>query len=283
MEIRRVAVICSTQVRDGLIMMVASHRLLHTGVEVVTFHNDLPKIANWFSDHKFSKLPTLEALDDALGVFDLIILQYDNTTLTKEIIHLYREKKSFGPIISIFYPHYSKYYHPPLTPYDKVLNKQMPMVDNVALAIASLLDLKEHSKNNGLTPPSHLVHRKYKNRVAILPSSAFSKKYQKIQHSVKESGFEVVTLDAHNLHQGAEILYESGYFIGPESDLCHLASNFQIPALVVSGDKKPISLWRPGWLRSAFITPPKWIPRAREHFIFLPRILSEFKKLTNRI
>ena len=277
MELKKVGIICSNKVSDGLMMMVASHRLMSEGSSVVTFHNRLHELAKWFGDHKFAERPESASLLDLFSDYDLVILQYDNSPYAKEVVSKLANRKS--PKLSIFYPTYSKYAHAPLTPWDRVFNKNYPMVENISLAIASILQLRDHSKNNGIFPPPNLEHRKHKRRVAILPSKSIHKKYETIANEVKKLGFDPFLIESENLAYGAKIIYESGYFIGPESDLCHLASNLQIPTLVVSGNKKPLSLWKPGWLRSSFITPPPFIPKIVERFIFTPRVTSAFKKL----
>lgn len=280
MELKNVAVICSEKVSDGLMMMVASHRLLIQGSNVITFHNRLDELSLWFQFHSFACKPAFENLEKELSSFDFIILQYDASPYAKEIIRLFSHKAR--PILSIFYPIYSKYTHPPLTPWDRVFNKHLPMVENIALAISSLLQLRDHSKNNGLLPPPHLLHRKYNKRVAILPSKTVPKKYDAIAREVAKLGFDPLFVEPSDLCLGASLIFESGYFIGPESDLCHLASNLQIPSLVVSGNKKPLCLWRPGWLRSCFLTPPPFIPKIIEQFIFTPRVTSAFKNLVSK-
>lgn len=277
MELKKVAVVCSVTVSDGLMMMVASHRLMAEGAEVITFHDRLHELAGWFDDHKFAFRPSFEAIETTFSQFDLIILQYDGSNYAREVAKHF--SKHNNTRLSIFYPTYSKYGHPPITPWDRVFNKEYPMVDNIALAISSLLQVRDHSKNNGLFPPSHLVHRKYKKRVAILPSKSIIKKYEKIAAEVSRLGFDPLFIESENLALGASLIFESGYFIGPESDLCHLASNLQIPTLIVSGNKKPLSLWKPGWLKGSFLTPPPFIPKIVEHFIFTSRVVSAFKKL----
>jgi heptosyltransferase III len=281
MHIKKVAIICSDTISDGLMMMVATHRLCSEGAHVITFHDKLHELADWFQDHLFSPRIPLEIIEVELTKFDLVILQYDSTTYAKEIV-----KKLSGlckPLLSIFYPTYSKYTHPPLKPCDLVFNKQIPMVDNVALAISSLLQARDHSKNNGLAAPSHLLHRRYKKRVAILRSSHIPKKYDKIGEEVRKLGYDPIFLTSDNIPLGASIIYESGYFIGPESDLCHLASNLHIPTLVVSGNKKPISLQKPGWLRSSFITFPRWLPQIfLERFVLVSKVVTGFKQLAKK-
>jgi len=280
MELKNVGIICSEKISDGLMMMVASHRLLTEGAEVTTFHNRLHELSSWFEHHTFSLRPSIETLEQTISSFDYLILQYDGSSYARDVASFFSKNKT--PPLSIFYPIYSKYTHPPLTPWDRVFNKNYPMVENVALAIASILQLRDHSKNNGLLPPQNLLHRKYNKRVAILPSKGVQKKYDMIAKEVKRLGFDPLFIESADLSMGASIIYESGYFIGPESDLCHLASNLQIPTLVVSGNKKPLSLWKPGWLQSSFLTPPPFIPKIIEQFIFTPRITSAFKNLVAR-
>lgn len=277
MELKKVGVICCESLSDGLMMMVASHRLLIEGADVVTYHNRLDELSLWFQFHSFAPKPPIESLEKELSTLDFLILQYDGSPYCKEIVRIFSNKQR--PILSIFYPIYSKYTHPPLTPWDRVFNKHLPMVENIALAISSLLQVRDHSKNNGLLAPPHLYHRKYPKRVAILRSKTAPKKYDTIAREVAKLKFEPLFIESTDLSLGASLIYESGYFIGPESDLCHLASNLQIPSLVVSGNKKPLSLWRPGWLRSSFLTPPPFIPRIFEQFIFTPRVTSAFKNL----
>lgn len=278
MEIKKVAIICKETISDGLMMMVATHRLSFEGAHVITYNNKLHELTDWFPGYTFSPRVPLEEIEKELAQFDLIILQYDSTPYAKEIIKTFSASQK--PMLSIFYPTYSKYTHPPLTACDRVFNKQIPMVDNIALAISSLLQARDHSKNNGLFPPAHLLHRRYKKRVAILASSHIPKKYNKIAEEVRKSGFDPIFLDPQNISLGASIIFESGYFIGPESDLCHLASNLHIPTLVVSGNKRPISLEKPGWFRSSFITFPRWIPQVfLEHFVLVSKVVSGFKKL----
>ena len=280
MQKKRVGILCSESIRDGLIMMVASHRLLNEGAQVITFHNHLPELAEWFPEHQLAYRPKITDFLDTFSQFDLLILQFDGSLFAKEVVSLFQNDKS--PILSIFYPLYSKLRNPSLTPWDRVFNKHLSLVDNISYAIASLLQTHQHSKNNGLLPPETLSHRKYPKRVAIATSKYFPKKYERIQEGIKRLGFEIILLNPEDLTEGAKILYESGFFIGPESDLCHLASNLQIPTLVVSGTKNTLSLWKPGWLKGLFITPPKWIPLVRERFIPERSILSAFKKLALR-
>ncbi len=282
-EKKKVAIVPGPSLQYGLMMMVASHRLLYEGAEVTTYHKSLGRLDMWFPAHKIMAPPCEESLYDEFSTYDLIILQYENSPLCKELIAHFRTSKQ--TLLSVFYPQYRKMTHPPLTPLDRVFNKSLPMVENISLAIASLLCVRQHSKNNGLLPLKNLIHRKHKRRVAIFPSKNILKKYEKIKTSLETLGFEPFYLDTECSAEGATLLYESGFFIGPDSDFCHLASNLQIPTLVVTKDKRPASIHTPGWLRSSFITPPKWIPRAKERLISVDKVMKGFSNLakTNNV
>jgi hypothetical protein len=277
MQIKKVGIICSDTISDGLMMMCATHRLSSEGAFVITFNDKLHELTSWFPGYDFAKKLELEKLESSLEFFDLIILQYDGSLYAKNVIKMLTGKEK--PALSVFYPTHTKYTHPPLTLYDRVFDSRLPTVDNVSLAISSLLQVRDHSKNNGLAAPSHLLHRRYKNRVAILASSRIRKKYEKIADEVRKLGFDPIFVTEENISQGASLIYESGYFIGPESDLCHLASNLHIPTLVVSG-KEPLSLSKPGWLKSSFIIFPRWLPQmVSERFVFVSKVISGFKKM----
>jgi hypothetical protein len=276
-EKKKVAIIPDRSLQHGLMMMVASHRLLYEGAEVTTYHVGLGRLHQWFPLHTIATIPEGKDSWDEFSKYDLIILQYSNSPLCKELISHFRSSEK--TLLSVFYPSYRKMTHPPLTPLDRVFNKSLPMVENISLAIASLLCVRQHSKNNGLIPLKDLIHRKYKKRVAIYPSSGIQKKYEKIKANLENLGFEPFYLESECTALGAELLYESGFFIGPDSDFCHLASNLQIPTLVVTKEKRPASIHTPGWLRSSFITPPKWIPRAKERLISVDKVMKGFSNL----
>lgn len=279
LKVKKVAVLSSNEVRDGLLMMVASHRIFNEGYTVTTFHNRLPELSEWFFPHELSSYPSTSELQATLANYDMLILQHDGSERTKQLKRWHKEGM-LAPM-SVFYPLYQKRLHPPLNRLDRVFDKRCSMVDNISLAVSSLLNVYHHSKNNGICPPPGLVHRKYKKRVIILPHELLEEKFAKITEAVRASGFEVLLIrnpETVNLAEAAKLIYESGYLIGCESDLTHLASNLQIPTLMVMS-KKILRLWFPGWLKSAVVTPPRWLPRTIEKFVHTSRVLSGFKNL----
>jgi hypothetical protein len=278
-EVKKVAVLCSAEVRDGLFMMVASHRIYNEGFHVTTFHDRLHELSDWFFPHTFEKYPKLDQLQQTLAQYDMVILQHDNSERTKQL-KKWRRDGMLAPL-SVFYPLYHKRMHPPLSKLDRVFDQRCSMVENIALAISSLLNIYYHSKNNGLSPPTQLEHRKHKKRVLVQSHELFKEKFAKISEAIQNFGFEVYELPQgpiESLAEYAKLIYESGYLVSIESDLSHLASNLQIPTLLVVS-RHTLRLWFPGWLKSSVIKPPRWLPKALEKFIHVSRVLSGFKNL----
>lgn len=308
----KAAVICSQGIGDGLLMMVASHRLFSNGYDVTTFHNSLDQLSCWFPSHKFQKKSSLYPVEEILSSYDLIVLQNDNSDLAFSIITLYKQGKLHN--LSVFYAGYSPSKHLSLTSWDRVFNLSRPIVDNIAEAIASVLQSKQISKNNGIVPPKEYSYKKNPKRVLIHPTTTEAKKtwqpnkFLSIARSLKNEGYEVVFCVHPNereewkyrileefplplfptLADLSSYIYESGYIIGNDSGPGHLASNLQIPSIIVSGCYKHIAFWRPSWFSGGIVIPPSWIPNVKglrlrenkwQHFISSRKVLSHFHAL----
>jgi hypothetical protein len=282
--LKKAVVMTSKGLGDGLMMMVASDRLKRHGYIVITMNDHLIGLSNWFPGHYFQKELPIEELEDFTKQFDLIILQNDNTEKSKKIIQLHRQGKIRS--LSIFYSSYEKHKHPPLTFWDVVFDQNRPMVENIAKGIAILLRSIEISTNNGIVVPKHLNFRRFSKRVILHPTAStidrmwpldsfirlaeklkkddfdpifsLSKKEKELFNPLHFKSFFTPTIS--QLEDLASLIYESGYVIGNESGIVHLASNLQIPTVVIAGNEKRIKLWRPGWLQGIVITPAKWIP-----------------------
>lgn len=275
----KAAVICSQGIGDGLMMMVASHRLKLEGYEVTTFQDALHQLAPLFPGHTFST----RRIPCELQEFDLIILQNDNTSFSRDIIQRYRSK------LSIFYSSYDPHKHPPLIAIDRIFNRSRTMVDNIATSIASILGQVEPIPSNGITMPGGLTHRKYPKRALIHPTSTSMKrtyspsKFLTLATILAARGVEVVFCVSpqerpqweHRLNDQfqlpnfpsltelASYTYESALLIGNESGTGHLASNLGIPTIIIASCPKQMELWRPGFLQGEVITPSKYIPNIK--------------------
>jgi ADP-heptose:LPS heptosyltransferase len=287
---KKAAVIPSKGIGDALLMMIASHQLLQNGYEVVTFHEKIGELHHYFLGHQFAKKESFDP-----SSFDLIIAQNDNSPFIVQLLGQARQR------VSIFYPTYHAYKHPTLFKLDQVFDPSQTMADNIATHTSILLNTPL-SKDNGLRPPETYIHRKFKKRIVIhptssLPSKNWSKdKFLKVAKLLKKKGYQVVFVmsaaekkewDSSSFEVEAfetldplvPFLYESDALIGNDSLLGHLASNLNLPTLVIADNAKLIRLWRPGWHPGAVVTPPHWLPnKMRENWW---RRLISAKKVAN--
>ncbi|SRR5581483_6442071 len=290
------AVIPAPGIGDGLLMMIASHQLQLNGYQVTTFHRHLPELSSWFPGHNLEPV-----YDDALlASYDLIVVENDNSLKIKSLIESHRN------CLSIFYPTYKKEKHAPLAPMDFVFDSYCPMAQNISQAAASLLNVAP-SKENGLTPGPNLQHRSQKNRILIHPTSRVSTKNWKAKGFLKvakglalqgwqplfcvspserkeweNKGFPLAITPS--LEDLAALIYESGFVIGNDSLPGHLASNLNIPTLIIADEEERMRLWRPDWMQGQLVFPSRFFPKwkfLRTHwqkFISARQVLNSFYK-----
>ncbi len=271
---KKIAIVCGSSLREGLHMMVASHRFATLGYQVTTYHNKIFKLQRWFEEHHIEPRDgdILKHLKNA----DFVVYHHSDNEASSEFLSQLRK---LNIPLSIFFSHFNKNKKTKLSNFDQIFDKRQTMADNIAYATSSLLRLDNLSKNNGLTPLNGLEFRKYKKRVILQPSIKASSKYKKLEYFIQSVGFETLWIDQIDIELAAPLIYESGYFISSDSDLTHLASNLQIPTLFIKGRQEKHSIYQPGWLRGITITPPIWFPKAKESRTPLSRMLGAFKSL----
>lgn len=302
MASRSAAVIPAKGIGDALLMMIASHHLLKAGYKVTTFHPQMKELESWFPGHHFESIPPSDFFH-----FDLVIFENDNSQRIQKLLN--------G---SVFYPTYSPDKHGPLFALDQVFNSDLPMVDNIAHGIANLLHLPGISKDNGLLPPSHLSFRHHEKRIVLHPCSNDAeknwpkRKFLSVAHVLRKKGYEPVFATSlseqedwkdveqegfslpsfSNLSALATFLYESGYLVGNDSLLGHLASNMHLPTLIIANDEKRMRLWRPAWRLGAVITPSLLLPNfkplrlRKKHWkcwISSTKVLRTFSRLSTTL
>ena len=260
---KKFAVVCAPGIGDGLILHIASHSLVQMGFEVATFHDHLGGFGQWLKGYTFAKQ---REIDELLPSFDALILQHDNTPKAKKI-------RESGKEVYCFFGSHLPSKHGPLSPLDYVSDPNRTMVDNVASAMSKWFGAA--SKENGLTPPKGLVHRKNLRRVAIHSESGDPEKnwplerFRAVAKQLANEGYDPLFIVEKGrplyptLEELASFLYESGAFLGNDSGPAHLASYLKIPSLVIGKEERQMRLWAPGWLPAQIATPPRWTSRWR--------------------
>ncbi|MES2122923.1 MAG: glycosyltransferase family 9 protein [Chlamydiota bacterium] len=299
---KKAIVLPALGIGDALLMMIASHQLKCAGYLVTTCHPLLGELSSWFPGH------AIDASAPDLSEADLILVENDNSEKVRALREMHR------PRLSLFYPTYSEKKHGPLHSNDRAFDRNRSMADNIAEATASLLSLPLPSKDNGIAPPEPLTHQKNARQVLIHPMSRehaknwhpqnfldLAKQLRKKDFNplfcvgphereqwehIEEEGFELARIP--RLADLAALIYESGYVIGNDSLIGHLASNLNIPTLIIANDAQRMRLWRPGWLQGSLVLPPAWLPNFKfcrwkedrwKDFISPAKVIRAFERI----
>ena len=298
---RSSALLCASGIGDGLLMMIVGHHLKKLGCNPTIFHESASMLAPLFKGHTFQKPPPL----DELSAFDQVILENDNSKRAWDLFRLRDQGKMSH--LRVVFPSRSSM----MRKGDFLFDPKLPAATNLSTASAFLLG-SPPSKENDLSLPDG-EYRKFSKRIVIHPTSRDKKRNWKkaqfllLAEWLKQRGFDLTFCMSQeeekewesipferrsfpSLTLLAHFIYESGYLIGNDSGLGHLASNLGIPTLTLSSSPKRIRVWRPDWTTGSVVTPLLSLPnfkglhlRLREKYwtYFLPvkHVLKAFMKL----
>lgn len=304
---KQAAILCASGIGDGLLMMIAAHHLKKAGYVPTIFHDNAKVLSSLFENYKFLPHLPLKWMEKELEVFDSVIVENDNS---KRAWHLF-DLRDQGKLshMTVFFPTPSK----KKIKGDYLFNPHLPVASNLGAACQLVLGTP-FSKENDISLPKGASYRKYPKRIVIHPTSNDLKrnwtkwKFLKLAALLEKNGYSPVfcispderkqweTLDSieiisfSNLKDVASYIYESGYLIGNDSGLGHLASNIKIPTLTISGNPKRVRLWRPDWTYGKVVTPSLPLPnfkginlRMRENYwqrcISVGRVFKIFLEL----
>lgn len=307
---KKAAIICANGLGDALLMMIVAHQLKQAGYAPTLFHNHEKELSPLFKEISIRPHPPIHEIEETLVPFGQIIVQNDHSERAHHLFSLRKLKKC--PRLIGFFPTPSHEYKEG----DFLFHQKRPFATNLRQGCQKNLGLKEATKENGIQIPKGKTHRKLAKRIVLHPTSqdpkrnwsqrqflllarllkkegylvsfAVSPKEHSNWTSIKNEGFELPLFPL--LSDLASYIYESGFFIGNDSGIGHLASNLCIPTLTISGNPKRVSLWRPDWCAGYVVTLPFPLPnfkgihfRFREnfwqHFVSVSRVLNTFHKL----
>ena len=264
------AVFCSQGLGDGLIFFQVANNLRLNGFETKAYHDFLDELQNSIP-FPIEKFPKMEEMEQILSQLDLVIINSDSSERCKFLIALAKKLK----------PKQNWVLHATTCkgknlPGDYYLDPSRTMVENLKNFCEKALKLKASTKENGLElfQKEKLTFRKNLQRVAIHPSSADPKrnwplkKFLHLASLLKSRGYESFFILSHkeraffvqeiekegfaapeftSLQEMANFLYESGFFIGNDSGIGHLASALKIPTLTIFSKKRKEKFWLPDW------------------------------------
>lgn len=278
-------VFCHNGLGDGINMLVLSNNLHQNGFEVVTYQNVISSMQNWFPHLPIQTYPPIEDLQKILRAYDwYFVVWNDACEFTKQLIQ--EGKRRFPERVKVLYLYPSRnivnepYYADCLT------DHTASIAHNLRIVCEQVLHLPKSTKHTGLIVPGHLTLKKHRKRVAIHPTSGrpsknwAKEKFVKLALHLKKEGFQPVFLPGFQempnwedvvslgletalfptLDQLAAFIYESGYFIGNDSGLGHLASALSIPTMTLARRKAFSKMWAPSFTPGVVVTPSSFIP-----------------------
>ncbi|HSX03557.1 MAG TPA: glycosyltransferase family 9 protein [Rhabdochlamydiaceae bacterium] len=292
------AVFSGLALGDGLLAMVLAHNLFLHGHEVVLFHRFLGELQSWFPHISIQPYPP------DLKKFDRFFLICENTPWMQELLNTLltkqREKTTvLNPIAT------------PNTDYrfweEGQFDGNKPFAENLYLFCRDVLELPGAVRENGITPPKDVTAKKYPRRIILHPLSSRAtknwpkEKFIKLKQHLQNQGFDPCFVVAAHEKEGWEEAYclnslselatfvcESGYMIGNDSGVGHLASCLGVPTLTICRNARLANFWRPAWAAGEICLPSKLLPnikgmRLRDRFwqkaVSVEKVLRTFDAL----
>ena len=286
-EPHKFAIVCARGLGDALISMVLAHNLKLANNRVSIFSSILCELKNWFPGVHILPYPKPEQFFSTFSPFDTVIAA-DHA--------LVNASHDFGNQLIVLK--------------ENSFDRKLTMVENLQRVCSQKLSLPFSSSENGICPEPGLTYRKYPERILLHPTSSNEKKnwppekFIALAHSLEQEGFlpyfcvSVAEEEAWNKRVKksqlatfpevdglARFIYESGYLIGNDSGLGHLASSLHIPTLSLFARKSYAHLWRPGWGHGQVVVPPNVLIGARmkqkywKNLLSVKRVRSSFHQL----
>ncbi|WP_238812795.1 glycosyltransferase family 9 protein [Paraburkholderia sp. SG-MS1] len=282
--------VMSNAIGDTLVLMVIAQNLLGNGIDVTVFGRQAHELRHWFPNVTIQPLPDQAETTALLAPYDTVLQMHRHQPMPR--------------LTEV---------HPCVLDLEKVclVDRSGCMAERFADFCRDELGLSNVGLHNGITPPPALRHRQYIRRVAIHPEAStedkrwLSGRFMKLARSLRQRGYDVhfviaphergrwCELESWDIpapefstpHELACWLYESGWFIGNDSGIGHLASNLSIPTISLFRRRRVSERWRPAWGTVKVVLPWQWVPTARlkEKFwrqtLTCARVLSAFQRL----
>ena len=308
----RAAVFCHNGLGDGVISLVLSNNLHLNGWHVDTYQNYIGSMQSWFPHLPIISYPPLDEIERILHQYDwFFVFHNDTSEFTKKLI--FEGKRRFPDQVKVIYAYPSKrIIHEPYFQ-DAQIDPGLSMSESLRIFCEQILLLPKSTRSNGFIPPVELSYRANKQRVVIHPTSSRAgknwtkEKFVELAAHLYKQNYEPVWIigpkergewasmqgdfkmpEFPTLDTLARYIYESGYLVGNDSGLGHLASFLEIPTLTITRRRALAKLWAPSYAAGVIVTPNPWIPNIRgfrlrdrhwQKFISTRKVLLAFDQL----
>ena len=280
---KRCAVFSCLGLGDGLIALVLSNNLHLNGFEVTTFHPSLNCLQKWFPHLPLRPFPAQEELGSVLKEFDRFFLIYEKSEWMQAVLD-YTQKN---------HPEKTTILNPIATPNRDYpyweqgrFDGNRPFVENLYVFCKNVMKFMVVTKSNGIVSPDHVKPRRFEKRIILHPASSRSgknwkrEKYFSLASKLQSQGFSLSFILTQEERKGwdlenyetplfskqselAAYICESGYMIGNDSGIGHLASCMGLPTITICRNEQSAKFWRPAWAPGRIITPSRWVPNLK--------------------
>jgi hypothetical protein len=284
----KAAVFCHNGLGDGVNCLVLSNNLHLNGFEVDTYQNVIGALKDWFPHLSVIPYPPLEDLPRILQSYDYYFVVWnDSSEFVNKLIQ--EGKRRFPERMKVIY----LYGSPNIVnePYyaDCLTNSLASVAENMRIIVEKVMHLPKLTKSNGFIAPVGFIFKKHPKRVVIHSTSSRparnwpKEKFIKLALHLKKEGYHPVFVpgpeefpkwidlrdlglqvdDFQSLDDLARFIYESGYLIGNDSGLGHLASALGIPTMSLFRRKTWAKMWAPSFAKSVIVAPSNLVPNIR--------------------
>jgi len=266
--LKNVALITYPAIGDSLLLMTVAHNFRQHGARVTVFGPHVHTLRAWFPGLDIQPSLPADTAAARLAAFDMVMQLHDD-----------RPFADLGRL------------HPCAFTLEHLCRQRSPK--SMALRLAEFcrakLDLAGAVKYNGICAPTGLHHRQHALRVAIHPTASTQDKcwlpqrFIALARHLRRKGFDphfVVSPaerpqwthvqelglglpDLGSLDNVAAWMFESGWFIGNDSGIGHLASSLHVPTLSLFKRLGSAQTWRPDWGPGRIVIGSAYIPAGR--------------------
>jgi len=283
MELLKCAIFSCQGLGDGLISLTLSNNLAIEGYQTTTYHPFLIQMQEWFPHLRIKGFSEFGDVEKELGGFDRFFIFFEKSPRMSQVIHYC--KTHFAEKTTIINPIAT-----PKTDYpyweNAKFDGRQTFADNLEKFARNILGCKAPTKENGITPLPQYLKAKYPLRVIIHPTSSRAgknwpqEKFLALCKDLEARGYSPSLIltkeerkqwpaatpfapDFANLSELAGFVYESGYMIGNDSGVGHLASSLGLPTVIICRSPMSSAFWRPSWSEGRVVCPPSWIPNIK--------------------
>lgn len=269
----KIAVFSCAGLGDCLLTTILSHNLALQGNEVITFHPFMSQLQRWFPHLSICPFPP------KFEEFDRFFIFYEKSDWMMKVLDTClkndRDKTTvLNPIATpnTDYPYWE----------EGRFDGSQTFADNLVSFCRTMLGIKAAVKSNGIAIPPELQPRRYMKRVVLHPTSSRPgknwprAKFLKLAKKLRKKGFEPVFIVSPaervdwpeappfaNLDEMARFVCESGYMIGNDSGIGHLASCLGVPTVSLFKNERTAHFWRPAFAPGEFCLPQGWLPNVK--------------------